>query len=457
VVIPLTIIKKLIQKTSPMAQFTALLYKNWLLFSRNWLGSLLEIIVPLWFAIILGVFANLAETTDKSNWSYLLKSNYTTNLYPTSFTNWADAFKPTASQPWIKDCGVLKELDQTMYRRGGKVGLAPDNTLTRAIGAQLKLTGLVPWYVSSDAEMNRLIKKDEIYGTLDQATNMKWQFCFAISFEEQSSTKYTYNIRYNNTGPGMIDDVWDPLDAQYVLYKVEDLGVWKQHRDSGMPGVISLVDNFILQDALSVTNSATPTAYIKPTITNMPIKKAKQSNLFEVTGGRLVAFFLFLPLLLPYLRTVYYMLYEKNIKVIDNLKNQGMSSTLNHLSWITFKFSQIFAMSLIWTLIIKTMFWKNQNFFNIWMVFLMTGWFMIAMAVFIQTMFMGTKNGTFAALVIGMIFFNSSLALETAGDIDASTSYKFAISPIAGVQLASKVLIVYEQEFRTLPTADWFK
>jgi hypothetical protein len=103
------------------------------------------------------------------------------------------------------------------------------------------------------------------------------------------------------------------------------------------------------------------------------------------------------------------------------------------------------------------MFWKNQNFFNIWMVFLMTGWFMIAMAVFIQTMFMGTKNGTFAALVIGMMFFNSSLALETAGDMDASTSNKFAISPIAGVQLASKVLIVYEQEFRTLSTADWFK
>jgi hypothetical protein len=63
------------------------------------------------------------------------------------------------------------------------------------------------------------------------------------------------------------------------LYKVENLDVWKQHRDSGMPGVISLVDNFILQDALSVTNAATPAAYIKPTITNMPIKRAKQSNL----------------------------------------------------------------------------------------------------------------------------------------------------------------------------------
>jgi ATP-binding cassette subfamily A (ABC1) protein 3 len=82
---------------------------------------------------------------------------------------------------------------------------------------------------------------------------------------------------------------------------------------------------------------------------------------------------------------------------------------------------------------------------------------MIAMAVFIQTMFMGTKNGTFAALFIGMIFFNSSLALDTEEDMGVSTSNKFAISPIAGVQLASKVLIVYEQEFRTLPTADWFK
>jgi hypothetical protein len=151
------------------------------------------------------------------------------------------------------------------------------------------------------------------------------------------------------------------------------------------------------------------------------------------------------------------MLYEKNIKVIDNLKNQGMSSTLNHLSWVTFKFTQILAMSLVWTLIIKTMFFKSQGLFNIWVLFLMTGWFMIAMAVLIQTMFMGTKNGTFAALVIGMIFFNSSLALSTNGDMGVNISNKFAISPIAGVQLASKVLIIYEQEFETLHVAEWFK
>ena len=71
-------------------------------------------------------------------------------------------------------------------------------------------------------------------------------------------------------------------------------------------------------------------------------------------------------------------------------------------------------------------------------------------------MFIGTKNGTFAALVIGMIFFVTSTALDTAGDPELSTSNKFAMSPIAGVQLAAKILIVYEQEFRTLPTADWF-
>jgi ATP-binding cassette subfamily A (ABC1) protein 3 len=440
-----------------MGQFTALLYKNWLLFSRNWVGSLLEILIPILLAVLLGVVGNLADTTDKINLSYLANPLYASDLYPTDFTNWKDAFFKGTPKPQIKDCGLIKRDGSEENRRGGMVGLAPDNTLTRAIGAQLQLVGLVPWYVSSNLEMDRLIQKDKIYGTMDPATNIKWQFCFAISFEEQSSNKYTYNIRYNNTGPSFIDDIWDPIDAQYVFYKVENLEVYEKHRDSGMPAVMSLVDNFILQDALSVTNAATPTAYIKPTITNMPIAKAKQSNLFEVSGGgRFVAFLLFLPLLLPYLRTVYYMLYEKNIKVIDNLKNQGMSSTLNHLSWITFKFGQIFAMSLIWALIILGTFWKNQNFFNVWMIFLMTGWFMMALAVFIQTMFIGTKNGTFAALVISMIFFLSATALDTAGDPERSTSNKFAISPIAGVQLAAKVLIIYEQEFRLLPTADWF-
>ena len=154
--------------------------------------------------------------TEKSDYSYIGLSNYTTPLFPTSFDNWQTAFHRGPNQKWIKDCGLLTRKGED-GRRGGKIGLAPDNALTRKIGTQFQNVGLQTWYVASDKEMQRLMSEDSIYGTLDSATNNRWQFCFGITFEEQASGKYKYNLRFNETGPEFRDDHWDPNQEQLEL------------------------------------------------------------------------------------------------------------------------------------------------------------------------------------------------------------------------------------------------
>ena len=198
-----------------MGQFTALQKKNWILFSRNWVGSLVEVLLPLIFALLLGGIGRLKSVTEKTDYSYIGRANYTLPLFPTSFDNWNTAFDVGPDQKWIKDCGLLERGGTKRNRRGGKVGLAPDNALTRRIGAQLVNSGLETWYVASDTEMQRLMMSDPIYGTIDPATNTKWQFCFGITFVEHASGKYKYNLRFNQTGPARVDDHWDPGQEQF--------------------------------------------------------------------------------------------------------------------------------------------------------------------------------------------------------------------------------------------------
>jgi hypothetical protein len=47
-----------------MSQFKALAYKNWILYKRSWLGSLLELLLPILFVVFVYVVRKITETTN---------------------------------------------------------------------------------------------------------------------------------------------------------------------------------------------------------------------------------------------------------------------------------------------------------------------------------------------------------------------------------------------------------
>ena len=47
-----------------MGQLSALFYKNWLLYKRGLIGNILEIVVPIFFAIFIIVTRNLDKPVD---------------------------------------------------------------------------------------------------------------------------------------------------------------------------------------------------------------------------------------------------------------------------------------------------------------------------------------------------------------------------------------------------------
>lgn len=110
-----------------MGQFYPLFKKNWILFKRNLAGSIFEMLFPILFALILGITTKLKTTTEKNNYSYLNLPKFAINYYPTDFTNWNTAFNPAFNTTWHKNCAMLKTDGKEDNRRGGKIGLAPDN------------------------------------------------------------------------------------------------------------------------------------------------------------------------------------------------------------------------------------------------------------------------------------------------------------------------------------------
>ena len=230
--------------------------------------------------------------------------------------------------------------------------------------------------------------------------------------------------------------------------------MWQQNKDSGIAGVISMVDNFILQDALGISNAADPNAYIKPTLTNMPLKNVRKSDIMVVTGeGSLIGLTLFLGTIALFGRLVYLMLYEKYTRVSDNMKNMGMSTITNMMAWLLFKTIENFILSILCSLLCRAFVFPNQYFYNVFLLYFMTTQFMIILAIFMQTFFTNIKQGTFFAMVLAAIFFMTQVSLDTNDEPSKSFLRRAALSPIAGVKLAAKNMIIYEAQYNTFK--DW--
>jgi hypothetical protein len=59
-----------------MYPLVALIWKNWLLFKRNWLGSLLVLLVPILFVIVTVIpIRNLFTSTDYPSTSFMSNSS----------------------------------------------------------------------------------------------------------------------------------------------------------------------------------------------------------------------------------------------------------------------------------------------------------------------------------------------------------------------------------------------
>ena len=186
-------------------QFKTLLKKDFILWRRNIVGSICEIVVPLVFVLLLVYLSSLADVTEiDSTKSEMIAFPTTSSL----FTSYSDKIMK----------GLFKDCASVDNRKGGRVAIYPNKPFTNEIKPLFDTLAFETVFFDSKQEIEDLID------TSDYTTKLagdKWnQLCLVIEFDEFENNKYSYKLRFNTTGQWETEDHWDTVKKEpYILYK----------------------------------------------------------------------------------------------------------------------------------------------------------------------------------------------------------------------------------------------
>ena len=215
-------------------QFSGLLKKDFLLWRRNILASVCELIFPFLFTLALIGLNTLVETTDittDDNLPFVLP----TNDPLISLTDFE-----IDKIPLFKDCS-------TENRKGGRVAIIPDTTFTQKLKPLFdKLNYETVFFDSRDDTENLIASSDYT----EPFANDTWkQFCFSVEFDSTDSQQYEYTIRFNVTGPWPGKDHWDTIEGKpNVSFVKDDVTSLYKAKFGGIFLLKNYIDNQIFQE-----------------------------------------------------------------------------------------------------------------------------------------------------------------------------------------------------------------
>lgn len=117
----------------------------------------------------------------------------------------------------------------------------------------------------------------------------------------------------------------------------------------------------------------------------------------------------------------------------------GLSTFNNIMAWFVFKTIELFVISIFWGLIVRGLYFPDQNFAYVWLLFFWTAIFFLLLGITVQSFFSTLKQGTFFCITIIVIFYLISQSADAIEEPSKTVQKRYAISPIAGLQLAAKV------------------
>jgi hypothetical protein len=425
-----------------MGKFGALFKKNWIRYKRATCGSVCEIGFPIFIALMWTLLGSLKTVVEKVGdqkyastantcWNQLLypSSSFTAGNYGTAATWLLPALsvcndfdyskKPPKAEVklWrnFKFCGLVylqTGKKDKLNEGGGRIVIIPKpGTTTGAakIGAALQSefesAGYSVWGFDTETEFLAEIQKDSYgrgtYPDANAAVTVANQACMAIVLNkvDLAAQGYEYTLRFNNTMYRRGDyDHWDTSLKPNIEEQQEAMGIWDNQRDGGTAYLMQMIDNFILQYS---TNGGTigGNAYIKNIFTNVPTPGFKKSDILTTTNkGATPMFFIIIATIVMYIRLILSLSVEKELRIQENLRNMGMSISMN--IWASWLFRSLLHLiiSIFFAAIIKGGFFTQSNFLSSFLLYWLVGQFLISSAFFICGMFDQSKKAVFAGL-----------------------------------------------------------
>lgn len=346
-----------------------LVKKNFIQWRRSFVGSFLEVVLPV--LLIIG-------------FSFLMKLN-TLEYHPRQNYDEMNYFFPFLKSDILlpKKCWV--------YPIGGKIALIPQNSFTEQLAWYYKNAMLDTVFFQNEQEMNEYISRPDYNEVFENGT-MK-QLCYALYFKEFDETnhRYEYHLRFNVSNqfyPDHYHTTWD----KKITYQPDYVGYSDQLRDNGVLFIQTLVESFILKNTFKFTDQ-------KIGFTKMPTKEffVEPREYLQIMCTYLFIFFSSF----TYLKTISSIVSDRETKNLENMEAMGMTRT----AYLTAYYIWIITKQVLFSLLITvTMKIFVLSFINFWFIFLLYFIFstnITLIAIIISCFFINTKKG----LVYGIIFF----------------------------------------------------
>lgn len=215
--------------------------------------------------------------------------------------------------------------------------------------------------------------------------------CFGVMFNESSSNVYDYSLRFNSSG--MINNEIPPtnfVDIDPIKY--EDLDKANEYLESGFLTVQNFIDNIIIRREVAAD------AKITPTYSFIHRREGVIDDFASFLRGGF-GIYLILPLMIIYLRMTYGIIYEKEKKLREGMKMMGLNNTSFYLSWIIQYFIIYTLISIIATILLKGMVFKNTDGFVLFINYWLFCMVLIFQSMFISVFFTRALFGLIVAIV----------------------------------------------------------
>src|SRR3990167_8381076 len=433
-----------------MTQFTTLYKKNWLFWKRDTCCCTCQIVCAVAFGLLFTLIKVLSgdNTVSKDAALYLNNPRFDIKLpflfqdgvsntfandkaYLDSVVTYINTLK--ANKVMImKDCNEVP--DRASRQKGGDVAIITKNAvMSENLNYFFNKLGFGTRTFNSVADLNNFITTVE-YGQRLKPDNKPDIVCFAVSFNEDSGNKWSYNLHFNSSGNPARYDLPDPSSHQEITFQEEDISrdpSYAEYLSAGYSVIQNVIDSLILRSA---TGNAQ--AHIRARMVNMPTEAFSSSIVFGLTFGGRIDILLLVPLLFVYLDYTFKLVKEKEKKITENLRNMGMSLMPHYLSWFAFYSTVSFALSTLWTIITKFTFFKNSDFILILLLYYLTSLALLGVSQIVSALFSDAKSGVLGALCVYLTLFGLTFVQYAIDRPSEAVLNILALNPLAGMQFA---------------------
>ena len=405
------------------AHYKALLYKNWILWKRNWCTSCCELLFPLALMAIIVIIREAISDTQHDASSHLDKAQV---LGPSSAA--FPGFQPADTS--FSACAS--------YRSTGSAwgaALVPSNDpfiaeLAAQLQAQPLLQGLPILQFATEEEL-------EDYVTSGAYPDKVMPICFGVVFRSPIGPKYSYSIRFNDTEsvPQEGQTFGDFIDVftTNVIESVDGISKMptsyqEQFIKYGFLTIQNIVDNLILKRIAP----SSPEAVITPGFVPMYFDDYIDDSFMGIVTT-VLPLFIIITYIIPVGRMIANTVQEKESRIKEVMMMMGMTNRAYWASWITYYFCLYSVLAGVITLITQVHVFKYSSGGFIFLYFWLFGISCIAFCFLIQTFFSRGRTAVIVGLMLFLVMYFISFAVVGSDIPESSKNPASLLPPIAFV------------------------